>query len=204
MNSRTTFCAASSRVGSTSSACIEPETSITSTIVASSRSASRFTLGRAKPTSSARARAGRARCRRGGATTTCSRPRPRARRGSCSGRRTSSAAAEAGGRRGRAPAAAAGRAGGAALRSSTASSRADGLDLHLDAHVLRPRDPGTDVDDDALAGAACRRAHRAERGERRRPDGAERDRGREGEQALVGEAGVRDPLALADPSAARS
>ena len=53
MNSRTTFCAAASRVGSTSSACIEPETSITSTIVASSRSASRFTLGRAKPTSSA-------------------------------------------------------------------------------------------------------------------------------------------------------
>ena len=45
-------CAASSRVGSTSSACIEPETSITSTIVASSRSASRVTLGRAKPTSS--------------------------------------------------------------------------------------------------------------------------------------------------------
>ena len=58
MNSRTTFCAASSRVGSTSSACIEPETSITSTIVASSRSASRFMLGRAKPTSSA-ARASR-------------------------------------------------------------------------------------------------------------------------------------------------
>jgi hypothetical protein len=50
MKSRTTFCAAARRVGSTSFACIEPETSITSTIVASSRSARRFTLGRAKPT----------------------------------------------------------------------------------------------------------------------------------------------------------
>ena len=52
------------------------------------------------------------------------------------------------------------------------------------------------VDDDAPAGAAGRRAHRAEGRERRRAPRVERDGGREGEDALTCETGVGEPLVL--------
>ena len=73
---------------------------------------------------------------------------------------------------------------------------ADRVDLQLDPHPDRPRDPGTDVDDDAPARAARRRADRSERGERRRPPRPQRDGGRECEQPLALEAGERGALHL--------
>ena len=60
-----------------------------------------------------------------------------------------------------------------------------------------PRDPGAHVDDDASAGAARCRAHRAEGGERGRPRACgTRRRVENDEHALAGEARVREPLAL--------